>query len=222
MFDYTHAIVIDAQGYKVDFVLVEDKIRPLHYKLQKGELLVFDDVSTANSMIAPRWDAKKSEWQETGTPPPLTPEEIKQLRAAKLAEVGAACTAVIHAGVTVETGEGEKHFSLEPHDQTELMGLKPHLDALLAAGDVSTPAIPYHADGELCRLWTAADFGVILQAAMRYIFYHRTYCNHLNIWIRREDADKLPEITYDVDLPDDLRQNMQVLLTAAGGGDAGG
>lgn len=143
---------------------------------------------------------------------------LDQLRAAKLAEVGAACTKTIYAGVDAETSEGVKHFSLEQHDQTELMGLNPSVDALIAAGDLTTPAIPYHADGELCRLWSAADFGLILQAATGHIFYHRTYCNHLNAWIRREeDTAVLAGIAYGDVLPEDLAENMAALLSAGGG-----
>jgi len=136
----------------------------------------------------------------------------------KLAELGAACEQVIYAGVDVETSKGVKHFSLQMHDQTELMGLKPQLDALAAAGDFTTPAIPYHADGELCQLWSAADFGAILSAATAHIFVQRTYCNHLNVWTRRASPEELEEISYGAPLPKDLQKNMDTLLAAMGGG----
>lgn len=145
------------------------------------------------------------------------PMSETQRRAAKLSEVGAACEATIYAGVKVETSEGKKQFSLKAHDQTELMALKPQLDALLQAGILDVPAIPYHADGELCRLWTAADFGAILQNATAYIFYHRTYCNHLNVWIRRAESDELPGIFYGAELPADLMENMLALIAAQQG-----
>lgn len=148
---------------------------------------------------------------------PRPPMTLEQRRAAKLRELGAACTAAIHAGVEVETGEGVKRFSLESHDQTELMALEPQLEALIQAGDLTTPAIPYHADGELCRLWTAADFGGILTAATGHIFYHRTYCNHLNTWARRADPEELESIRYGGELPEDLAKNLVAILAAAQG-----
>lgn len=65
-----HAIVIDAQGNKTEFVLAsqneEGKYIPHHYVLQAGESLVFEEVPTALSMLKPRWSG--SNWMETATP----------------------------------------------------------------------------------------------------------------------------------------------------------
>ncbi len=46
-------------------------------------------------------------------------------------------------------------------------------------------AVPYHSDGELCQMYTAEEFLAVADAAAALIFYHRTYVNHLNTWIRR-------------------------------------
>ena len=43
--------------------------------------------------------------------------------------------------------------------------------------------------------------------------YHLTYCNHLNVWIRREeDMAVLEGIAYGSELPPDLAENMQLVL----------
>ena len=57
------------------------------------------------------------------------------------------------------------------------------------------PAVPYHADGELCRMYPAEEFASLAQAATAHVFYHRTYCNHLNVWIRRAGLEELAGIT---------------------------
>ena len=130
---------------------------------------------------------------------------VSYLQSVKLAEIGTACTATIFAGVELD----DKRFSLTDHDQTELM-------AQLSAVKEGAAAVPYHADGEVCRMYPAAEFNAVAATAMAHILYHRTYCNHLNVWIRRtDDADVLKGITYGSELPDDLLQNMVDVLEAA-------
>ena len=134
---------------------------------------------------------------------------IADLRAAKTAEMSAACNAAITAGMDVETTQGTEHFSLEETDQINLK---------TATDDVKAGAAfyPYHADGELCRIFTAAEINAIGEASKAHKLYHTTYCNHLFDWIRRADAAELAGITYGAELPDDLAAHMQALLTQAG------
>ena len=71
-------------------------------------------------------------------------------------------------------------------------------------------------DGELCRMFTAAEIGAVGQASIAHKLYHTTYCNHLFAWIRRATASELAGITYGAELPEDLAASMQALLTQAG------
>ena len=75
---------------------------------------------------------------------------------------------------------------------------------------------PYHADGALCRMFSAAEIGAVGQASIAHKLYHTTYCNHLFAWIRRATAAELAGITYGAALPEDLAASMQALLTQAG------
>lgn len=143
-----------------------------------------------------------------GVTPPRDWSDVEQVRAAKLQEIGAACSAAIYAGVDVMGS----HYSLYEHDQTEIMAQY----TLVKEG---APAVPYHADGELCRMYPAEEFTALAQAATGHVFYHRTYCNHLNAWIRRAGLEELAGITYGGSLPDDLAASMAAILAAAGGDD---
>lgn len=143
----------------------------------------------------------------SGITPPRDWGDVGQVRAAKLQEAGAACSAAIYAGVDV----GEAHYSLTEHDQTEIM-------AQYATIKEGAAAVPYHADGQLCRMYPAEEFAALAQAATAHVFYHRTYCNHLNAWIRRAGLEELGAITYGAALPEDLAANMQTILAEAGGG----
>jgi len=132
-------------------------------------------------------------------------KNLDEVRVAKRLEMGVHATAAIHAGVEV----GGKRYSLTEHDQTELM-------AQLKAVREGAPAVPYHADGELCRMFTAEEFTAVATAAMQHIFFHRTYCNHINGWIRRGKLAEVTAIHYGIDLPKDLAERMAELMQKAG------
>ena len=143
----------------------------------------------------------------SGITPPRDWGDVEQVREAKRQEIGAACSAVIYAGVDV----GGSHYSLTEHDQTEIM-------AQYTTVKEGAPAVPYHADGELCRMYPAEEFAALAQAATAHVFYHRTYCNHVNAWIKRAGLEELSTITYGAALPEDLAERMAAILAAAGGG----
>ena len=147
--------------------------------------------------------------ERAGITPPTDWNDVEQVRAAAKAEIGAACSAAIYAGVTV----GGKHYSLTEHDQTELMA---QFDTVKSGA----AAVPYHADGELCRMFPAAEFTAVATAAVNHVFYHRTYCNHVNAWIKRATLAELPAITYGAELPADLAASMAAIIEATGGGAA--
>lgn len=147
--------------------------------------------------------------ERLGIQPPADWNNLEQVRAVKKQEIGAACTAAIYAGIDL----GASHYSLTEHDQTELM-------AQAQTVKEGAAAVPYHADGELCRMYPAEEFTALAQAATAHVFFHRTYCNHLNAWIARAGLDELPAITYGAELPKDLAASMAQIIAAAGGGAA--
>ena len=144
--------------------------------------------------------------ERLGVTPPADWNDVEQVRAAKKEEIGLACSAAIYAGIDVNGS----HYSLTEHDQTELM-------AQFTTVKEGAAAVPYHADGELCRMFPAEEFTALAQAATAHVFYHRTYCNHVNAWIKRAGLDELPAITYGAELPADLAASMAEIITAAGG-----
>jgi len=76
---------------------------------------------------------------------------------------------------------------------------------------------PYHLNGELCRVYAAADITIMATAAMQHKIYHSTYCNHLNIWVRRSaSVEAVQAITYGAALPVDLEDNMKEVLGHVG------
>lgn len=133
-----------------------------------------------------------------------TPEELlAAARAAKRAEVSAACERIIYAGVSVTLADGNmEHFSLTEHDQMNLFGKQ----SQLASG---AERLEYHADGQSCRYYSAADMQAIIQAAVFHVSYHTTYCNALNMWITGcRTAEEVQEIFYGADVPAEHRSEV--------------
>ena len=64
--------VIDKQGYKVEFVILNEDKSPQFYELKEGEAIVEEDWQIANSMNKPQWGG--SEWIDTEPLPPMEPE----------------------------------------------------------------------------------------------------------------------------------------------------
>ena len=137
---------------------------------------------------------------------------IEIVRADKLAEISSSCNAAITAGMDVETTQGTEHFSLQETDQI-------NLTTALSAVQSGAAGYPYHADGQLCRLFTAAEIQAIAAASVKHKLYHTTLCNHLLTWARRaENKEELSGITYSADgLPEDLASNVAAVLAASAG-----
>ena len=159
--------------------------------------------SEANEEIAKR-EAYNGEYTIEEEPDDRPLDEI---RADKLAELSSSCNAAITAGMDVETTKGTEHFSLQETDQINLT------TALSAIQNGST-GYPYHADGQLCRLFSAKEIQDIAEASIKHKLYHTTLCNHLMTWVRRvEDKKELANIKYSIEnLPKDLKQNMIDIL----------
>jgi hypothetical protein len=139
-----------------------------------------------------------------GITPPDDWTDVKQVRIVIKLKMGVACTEAIYAGVEVDG----KHYSLTAYDQAQIMGQ-------LSAVQQGATHVPYHADGELCRMFTAEEFLAVANAAMAHIFWHRTYCNHLNAWIKRGTLKQISGMAYGVELPADLAESMAALLATA-------
>lgn len=136
--------------------------------------------------------------------------DISSLREDKATELSEACHAAIVAGVDATLSDGSTgHFALEETDQI-------NLTTAFNAVQQGATGYPYHADGQLCKMYPASDIIAISEAATAHKLYHTTYCNHLMAWARRaETVDELSGITYGAELPEDLAANMAEIMSNA-------
>lgn len=160
-------------------------------------------VTMAQRTYAETQAAALSAKVEEVAPTTRTPETLDDWREVKKAEISADCEAAIYAGVNVTLADGTvEHFSLTEHDQLNLFGKQAQLNA-------GAEQLEYHADGQPCRYYSAADMRTIIDAAMFHVSYHTTYCNSINMWIAGCDTvDELQTIFYGADVPEEYQSDV--------------
>ena len=126
--------------------------------------------------------------------------ELEFIREELISAMSSACSAAIVGGVDITLGDGTtSHYSLTAEDQINLMSLQ----SMVAAG---AETVPYHADGEACRYYTAEEFNIIAQAATSWVLYHQSYFNSLKQYIRAlETPEALEVVTYGMEIPETYR-----------------
>lgn len=146
-------------------------------------------------------------WEAWKATLPPEPDPLDAAKEAKLSDLSAACNAAIVAGCDVALSDGSAgHISLTNEDQINLTNAY----ASISAG---AEEYPYHLDGQLCAMYSAADIQTMAQAATAHKLYHTTYYNHLKAWVERCEAmEDVEAITYGSELPEDLAANMAAVL----------
>ena len=124
-------------------------------------------------------------------------------------KMSAACNAAIISGIDVALNNGNTyHYSLTIEDQINLMNLQ----SMIVSG---AEAVPYHADGEECRFYDAADFTLIVQAATAWKLYHESYFNSLRGYIQSLETDEeFDTITYGMEIPEEYQTDVLKQLIA--------
>ena len=137
---------------------------------------------------------------------------IEFVRTAKIAALSRACNTAIVSGVDVVLEDGEAHhFSLTVEDQLNLISLQ----SLLATGQTH---VPYHADGEACRYFSANDFIAVLTKATEWKIYHESYFNNLKAWVlQMDDIQQIGAVQYGDSIPEELYSDvMRGLINGQG------
>lgn len=142
-------------------------------------------------------------------PEPIDPSTLS-LEGAKeyqLNLINTECTNTIHAGINVDTSMGTEHFSLTEVDQI-------NINVLYAQCLTGVTAVPYHADGAICREFSADEMIVLGKAALEYVIYCTTLCNHMRAWINRcETVEEVISIHFNSTLPADLQESFNSVIS---------
>ena len=117
---------------------------------------------------------------EPEKPAEPTLEEIKNT---KIEEISKACNFNIVHGAYMEVDGEMQLFSYKPEDQSNLI-------SALQLSIATQMSMPYHADGENCRLFTPEEITTLYVNEMINLTHHQTYTNQLKMYIESLD-DKL-------------------------------
>lgn len=148
-------------------------------------------------------------------PLPSDPTEevtVEYLRNAKINEMNNMCNMVITNGFDTVLSDGESyHFSLTTQDQLNLITLS----TLVESGET---AIPYHADGELCKFYSAEDITTIITTATAFKTYHVSYFNALRAYIESlETIEAIGNVSYGIPIPEEYQSEVLKVLNAQTG-----
>ena len=131
-------------------------------------------------------------------------EPIENIISKKKAELSTDCEKAIVAGVDV----GDVHYSLTIEDQANIL-------AWMAVAQTGK-AVPYHCDGQPCRVYTAEEFMEVANAAVVYKTHHTTYCNLLMRQVENmTDTDEVKAVQYGTtQLEGEYAEQYQIIMAS--------
>ena len=135
---------------------------------------------------------------------------LGELIESKINEMSRCCEVEITKGFDIVLSDGiSHHFSLQITDQIKISKLN---DRAMAGESF----LPYHADNEPCKIYSADDIRAI-NSAMEYIVeYQTTYFNSLKMYISgMTSKDDIINVTYGTEIPDGYRSEVLSMMIAA-------
>ena len=122
----------------------------------------------------------------------------------KKTELSEECEKTIIKGVDI----GDAHYSLTIEDQANIL-------AWMAVAQIGK-AVPYHQDGQPCRIYTAEEFMEVANAAVAFKTAQTTYCNLLMRQIEAmTDVNKVKAVQYGVtQLEGEYAKQFQIIMAS--------
>lgn len=129
-------------------------------------------------------------------------DELAQCKSRKITEMCSVCQTTITSGIDYNN----EHYRLNTTDQINLTSL----GALAQQGK----PVPYHADGQVCRIYSPEEMVGLVQAATQFITYHTTYFNLLKHTISDiNDIDEVKRVEYGMELSSEYQTILNTILT---------
>ena len=131
-------------------------------------------------------------------------EPINEVISQKKSELSAECEKTIVAGVDV----GDAHYSLTIEDQANIL-------AWMAVAQTGK-AVPYHSDGQPCRIYSSEEFMEVANAAVAFKTAQTTYCNLLMRQVEAmTNVDEVKAVKYGVtQLEGEYTEQYQIIMAS--------
>ena len=136
---------------------------------------------------------------------------VEEAKPAKIAEIKQACESYIHAGTDVIYSDGTtEHFTYTLADQSNISEM---FTAIMAGAT----EFPYHADGEICKIYTKEQIVTIYGTLSLFKTEATTYHNSLKAQINAmTDADAISTIKFkETELTGEYLTNYTSMMTSA-------
>lgn len=133
-----------------------------------------------------------------------TSEPINEVISQKKSELSAECEKTIVAGVDVS----DAHYSLTIEDQANIL-------AWMAVAQTGK-SVPYHCDGQPCRIYSAEEFMEVANAAVAFKTAQTTYCNLLMRQVEAmTDVDEVKAVEYGItQLEGEYAEQYQIIMAS--------
>lgn len=129
-------------------------------------------------------------------------DTLSQLKLRKIKEMCSAAQTTITNGI--DYGDKGEHYRLNTSDQINFM----FLNSMATAGK----KVPYHADGELCRIYEPEEMMGLVQKALGWIVYHTTYYNLLKHQILEMVTEKeVKDVYYGCPLKEEYYEILKTI-----------
>ena len=139
------------------------------------------------------------------------PDPTDSIKAEKIAEIKKDCEEYIYAGTDVTYTDGSKeHFTYTLADQSNISEM---FTAIMAGAT----EYPYHADGEICKIYTKEQIVTIYGTLSLFKTEATTYHNSLKAQINAmTDADAISAIKFkETELTGEYLANYTSMMTSA-------
>ena len=138
---------------------------------------------------------------------------VEEYKAHILKTIAEDCRNDIYNGMKISTSFGTKHFTYNEEDQQNLANA---ICVISQSHDNASLTIPFHAPGEICRLFPVADIIKIYSNLQTMLTAKTTYCNALNITVSSLDTkEALSKCYYGMALPEQQMEHVNSILSTA-------
>lgn len=136
---------------------------------------------------------------------------VEEAKSAKIAEIKQVCESYIYAGTDVTYADNiTEHFTYTLADQSNISEM---FTAIMAGAT----EFPYHADGEICKVYSKAQIVAIYGTLSLFKANITTYHNSLKAQVNAmTDADEINAVKFgETELTGDYLDNYNTMMTSA-------
>lgn len=207
---YTYAVV-NSDNYVIGRLTCEDSDYSgvlimsgtgKNYRFPTDETVYLDENRIYNYKVENNKIVEVSESEKKTLLEKANEEKLKQAKSAKIYELTESCENVILKGIDYNN----EHFSYNYSDQNNISNL-------VQMAKTTGMDVPYHSDGNLCKLYSPTDIYAIYIAEEINVTKNTTYLNQIKAYIDTlENVDKVNSVVYGQELTGEYLKNLNDIM----------